>query len=52
MNHLVITVQELMKKRNLSMRDTEIDFSIFMINWSKKITNDIIIFQEFIYVSA
>jgi len=31
-NHLVITVQELMKKKNLSMRDTEIDFSIFMIN--------------------
>jgi len=32
MNHLVITVQELMKKKNLSMRDTEIDFSVFMIN--------------------
>ncbi len=52
MNHLIITVQELMKKRNLSMHDTEIDFSIFMINWSKKITDDIMLFQEFIYVFA
>ncbi len=52
MNHLVIIVWELMKKRNSSMCDTEIDFSIFMINWSKKITDDIMIFQEFIYVSA
>ncbi len=52
MNHLVITVWELMKKKNSSMCNTEIDFSVFMINWSKKITNDIMIFQEFIYVSA
>ncbi len=52
MNHLVITVQELMKKRNSSTCNTEIDFSVFMINWSKKITNDIMIFQECIYVSA
>ncbi len=52
MNHLIITVQELMKKRNLSTHDTEIDFSVFMINWLKKITDDIMIFQEFIYVSA
>ncbi len=52
MNHLVITVRELMKKRNSSMRDTEIDFSVFMINWSKKITDDIMIFQKFIYVFA
>ncbi len=51
-NHLIITVQELIKKRNLSMRVTEIDFSVFMINWLKKITNNIMIFQEFIYVSA
>ncbi len=52
MNHLVITVWELMKKKNSSMCDIEIDFSVFMINWSKKITDDIMIFQEFIYVSA
>ncbi len=52
MNHLIITIQKLMKKKNLSMHDTEIDFSIFMINWLKKITNDIMIFQKFIYVSA
>jgi len=32
MNHLVITVQELMKKRNSSTCNTEIDFSVFMIN--------------------
>ncbi len=51
-NHLIITVQELIKKRNSSMRVTEIDFSVFMINWLKKITNNIMIFQEFIYVSA
>ncbi len=41
-----------MKKRNLSAHDIEIDFNVFMINWSKKITNDIMIFQKFIYVSA
>ncbi len=41
-----------MKKKNSSMRDIEIDFSVFMINWLKKITDNIIIFQEFIYVSA
>ncbi len=41
-----------MKKKNSSTRDIEIDFSIFMINWSKKITDDIIIFQKFIYVFA
>ncbi len=41
-----------MKKKNSSMCDIEIDFSVFMINWSKKITDDIMIFQEFIYVSA
>ncbi len=41
-----------MKKINSSTHDTEIDFSVFMINWSKKITNNIMIFQEFIYVSA
>jgi len=52
MNHLVIIVQELMKKRNSSTHDTEIDFNIFMINWLKKITDDIMIFQEFIYVFA
>ncbi len=52
MNHLVITVWELMKKRNSSMCNIEIDFSVFMINWSKKITDDIMLFQEFIYVSA
>ena len=52
MNHLIITVQELIKKKNSSMCNIEIDFSIFMINWSKKITDNIMIFQEFIYVSA
>ncbi len=52
MNYFIITVQELMKKRNSNTHDTEINFSIFMINWSKKITNDIMIFQEFIYVFA
>ncbi len=52
MNYLIITVWELMKKKNSSMHNTEIDFSVFIINWSKKITNNIIIFQEFIYVSA
>ncbi len=41
-----------MKKKNSSMRDTEIDFSVFMINWSKKITNNIMLFQEFNYVFA
>ncbi len=51
-NHLIITVWELMKKRNSSSRNTEIDFSVFMINWLKKITNDIMIFRKFIYVSA
>ena len=51
-NHFIIIVWELMKKRNSSMYDTEIDFSIFIINWSKKITDDIMIFQEFIYVSV
>ena len=34
------------------MCNIKIDFSVFMINWLKKITNDIMIFQEFIYVSA
>ncbi len=34
------------------MHDTEIDFSVFMINWFKKIIDNIIIFREFIYVSA
>ncbi len=52
MNHLVITVWELMKKRNSSTHDIEIDFSVFMINWSKEITDNIMIFQEFIYVFA
>ncbi len=52
MNHFVITVQELMKKKNSNICNTEIDFSVFMINWSKKITDDIMIFQEFIYVFA
>ncbi len=51
-NYLIITVQELMKKKNSNMCDIEINFSVFMINWLKKITNDIMIFQEFIYVSA
>jgi hypothetical protein len=32
MNNLVITVQELMKKRSSSMCNIEIDFNIFMIN--------------------
>ncbi len=41
-----------MKKKNSSICDTEIDFSVFMINWLKKITDDIMIFQEFIYVFA
>ncbi len=41
-----------MKKKSSSMHDTEIDFSIFMINWMKKIIDDIMIFQEFIYISA
>ncbi len=44
MNHLIITVWELMKKKNLNMCNIEIDFSIFMINWSKKIIDDIMIF--------
>ena len=52
MNHFIITVWELMKKRNSSMCDIKIDFSVFMINWLKKITDDIIIFWEFIYVFA
>ena len=52
MNYLIITVWELMKKKNSSMRCTEIDFSVFMINWLKKITDDIMMFQEFIYFSA
>ncbi len=52
MNHFIITVWELMKKKNSSMCDIEIDFSVFMINWLKKITDDIMIFQEFIYVFA
>ncbi len=52
MNHFIITIWELMKKKNSSTRDTEIDFSVFMINWLKKITDNIMIFQEFIYVSA
>ncbi len=51
-NHLIITVWELMKKRNSSTRNIKIDFSVFMINWLKKITDDIMIFQEFIYVFA
>ena len=32
MNHFIITIQELMKKRNLSTCNIEIDFSVFMIN--------------------
>jgi len=52
MNHLIITIWELMKKKNSSTHNIKIDFSIFMINWSKKITDDIMIFQEFIYVFA
>jgi len=32
MNHLIIKVRELMKKKNSSMHDIEIDFSVFMIN--------------------
>ncbi len=51
-NHLVITVWELMKKKNSSTHNIEIDFSVFMINWSKKITDNIMIFRKFIYVSA
>ncbi len=34
------------------MCDIKIDFSVFMINWLKKITDDIMIFQKFIYVFA
>ncbi len=41
-----------MKKKNLSTHDIEIDFSVFMINWSKKIIDNIMLFQEFIYVFA
>ncbi len=41
-----------MKKKNSSMCNIKIDFSVFMINWSKKITNVIMLFQEFIYVFA
>ncbi len=52
MNNLVITVQELIKKESLNMCNIEIDFSIFMINWFRKITDDIMIFHEFIYVFA
>ncbi len=43
-NYLIITVWKLMKKKNSSTHDIEIDFSVFIINWSKKITDDIMIF--------